>query len=202
MARQWRSRIALLLAHWIPSSPNSTAFAPAITPQNPPTQTSPSPPQRSPSGKSSAIAPPPPKPKPDSHTTPSSVKVAPIDAPKPLRTSPSGSGDRGKGGGGGEREGGKGESGRSLTRGGHTPGGSGLMLRTYLSAQREGEPHLRPQLMPRNQHTESIRRTVKHSCPPSSGNRRCPIVLHISVFLTHPTKVLVPTVALDTVYRS
>ena len=107
MARPWRSRIALFLAHWPPSSPNSTAFAPAVTPQNPHTQTSPSPPQSSPSGKSSIIALPPPKPKPDSTTTHSPVKVVPTVTPKPIRTSPSGRGDRGIGGGLGEKGGGK-----------------------------------------------------------------------------------------------
>ena len=110
MARHWRSRIALFLAHWTPSSPNSTAYAPSATPQYPPTQTSPPPSQSSPSDKSSIIVPPPPKPKPETTTTPSSVKVVSTDTPKSTKASPSGRGDRGIGGeglrgwGGGKRK--------------------------------------------------------------------------------------------------
>ena len=106
MARHWRSRMALLYAHWTPSSPYSTASAPTVTLHYPPTQTSSSPPQSSPPDKD-IIAAPPPKPKPDSTTTPSSVKVVSTDTPKPIRASPSGRGDRGIGGGLGEKGGGK-----------------------------------------------------------------------------------------------
>ena len=95
MARHWRSRIALFLAHWTPSSPNSTAFAPAVTPQYPPTQTSPSPPQSSPPDKDSIIATPPPKPKSDSTTTPSSAKAVSTDTPKPTRVEGKGRGEKG-----------------------------------------------------------------------------------------------------------
>ena len=107
MARQWRSRMALFLAHWTPSTTNSTALVPAVTPQTPSTQTSPSPPQRSTTGKCSVIATPISKPKPASITIPSPAKVVSTDTPKPMGASPSGRGDRGIGGGLGEKGGGK-----------------------------------------------------------------------------------------------
>ena len=61
------------------------------------------------------------------------------------------------------------------------------MLKTHLKASKGSKPQLWFQSMPRNHYIGSTRNLDKRVCPPSSGNIRCSILLHVSDFVTLPT---------------